>query len=127
MVICFVHGSGVSQEVTLNSKAKIKAKRESNATNSCITTAGEIFADGVMIELVSGSSELRKPNLLLWNGRTATVEPRVQHRGRSYEAPELALSLYRATRLPPRCTNYGSARDLFVAVTDLFELHLDLP
>ena len=80
-----------------------------------------------MIELVSGSSGLNKPNLLLWNGCNATVGTRVQHGAHTYEAPELAPSLYRATRLPPHCTDYGSARDLFVAVTDLFNLHLDLP
>jgi hypothetical protein len=111
----------------LTSRAKTNPKTGSNKTRSCIISAGEIFADGAMIELVSGSSGLNKPNLLLWNGRKATVGTRVQHGGHSYEARELAPSLYRATRLPPRCTNYGSARDLFVAVGDLFRLHLDLP
>jgi hypothetical protein len=80
-----------------------------------------------MIELVSGFSGRHKPDFLLWNGCKATVGPSVQHRGHNYEAPELAPSLYRATRLPARCAKYGSARGLFVAVTDLFKLHLHLP
>jgi hypothetical protein len=111
----------------LKSKAKTNPKRASHAKRSCIISAGEILADGAMIELVSGSSGLNNPNLLLWNGCNATVGTRIQHGAHTYEAPELAPSLYRATRLPPHCTDYGSARDLFVAVSDLFNLHLDLP
>ena len=111
----------------MNSKAKIKAKRESNTTNTCINTVGEIFADGTMIELVSSSSALNKPDLLLWNGRKALVGPRIEHDGCTYEATELAPSLYRATRLPSRHADYGSARSLFVALADLFRHHLDLP
>lgn len=125
--MCFVHSPRASQEVILNGKTKIKAKRESNATNSCINTAGEIFADGAMIELISGSSGLRKPSLLLWNGREANVGPSVEHGGCIYEAPALAPSLYLATRFPSGCQDYSSARNLFVTITDLFKRHLYLP
>jgi len=111
----------------LNTKARTNAKNVSNAADSCIISAGEIFADGAMLELISGSSALYKPDVLLWNGRKATVGPRVEHDGCIYEAPELAPSLYRATRLPSRCTSYDSARSLFAAVTDLFKRHFDLP
>jgi hypothetical protein len=111
----------------LNTKAKPNAKSAPNATKNCIICAGEIFGDGAMIELVSGSSEPNKPDLLLWNGSKAIVRPRVEHGGCIYEAPELPPSLYRATRFPSRCSDYGSARDLFAAITDLFKQHLDLP
>jgi len=106
---------------------KPNAKSAPNATKSCIICAGEILGDGAMIELVSGSSESSKPDVLLWNGSNATVAPRVEHDGRIYEAPELPPSLYRATRFPSRCSDYGSARGLFAAITDLFKRHLDLP
>ena len=111
----------------MNTKVKTNAKSESNTAGSCIISAGEILANGAMIELVSGSRGLNKPDLLLWNGRKAISGPRVEHCGCIYEAPELAPSLYRATRLPSRCTNYGSARSLFAAITDLFKRHFDLP
>ena len=111
----------------MNTRAKPNAKSASNTTKSCIISAGEIFADGAMIELVSGSSGPNKPDLLLWNGSKATVGPRVEHGGCIYESPELPSSLYRATRFPSRCSDYGSARDLFAAITDLFKHHLDLP
>lgn len=110
----------------MNTKAYPKVKGGSNATKRIIT-AGEIFADGTMIELVSGSSGLDKPDFLRWNGKKATVGTHIKHGGRTYEVPELDPSLYRATRFPSRCDDYDSARDLFAAIVDLFKHHLDLP
>ena len=110
----------------MNTKAYPKVKGGSNATKRIIT-AGEIFADGTMIELVSGSSGLHKPDFLRWSGKKATVGTHIKHGGRTYEAPELDPSLYRATRFPSRCDDYDSARDLFAAIVDLFKHHLDLP
>jgi len=124
--VSFGHNRGANEEAALNTKANVKVKRRSNAIKRIIS-AGEIFADGTMIELVSGSSGFNKPDFLLWNGRKTTVGPRVEHGGCIYEVPELASSLYRATRLPSRCTKYGSARSLFAAIADLFKHHLDLP
>lgn len=109
------------------SKLSYSYVNESGGQVSCIISAGEIFADGAIIELVSGSSAANKPDLLLWNGRTARVGPRIEHGGRTFEAPELVPSLYRAMRLPSKCTDYGSARGLFAGITDLFKHHLDLP
>jgi hypothetical protein len=97
------------------------------ATKSFIISAGEVFADGAMIDLVSSSSGTNKPELLLWNGSKATVGPSVEHGGCVYEAPELPQSLYRATRFPSHCQNYGPARDLFDLINDLFKHHLDFP
>ena len=85
----------------MSNRARTNATSESKA-NSIIST-GEIFPDGGMIELVSSSTGVNKPNLLLWNGRKATVGPRVTNSGgRIYEAAELtfSLSLLRAMRLP---------------------------
>ncbi len=95
----------------------------SNETETFFS-AGESFADGVMIELIAGSS---KPNLLLWKGLKAKVGPRVEHGGCTYEAPELDPILWRAMRLPAGCRDYGSARALFDGIRDLFQRHLGLP
>ena len=119
--------AAAQKEVALNTTAKPNAKSGSNATNRCIISAGESLADGAMIDLVSGSSGLNKPDLLLWHGSKSTVGPRVKHGGCIYEAPELPPSLYRATRFPSRCHDYGSARGLFDLINDLFKHHLDLP
>ena len=124
--VSFVHSRRANEEVALNIKANPEVKGRSNATKRIIS-AGEICADGAMIELVSGSSALNKPDLLLWNGRKAFVGPRIEHGGRTFEATELAPSLYWAMRLPSKCTDYGSARGLFAGISDLFKHHLDLP
>jgi hypothetical protein len=116
----------VNEEVALNTKANPKVKGESNAPKRTIS-AGEIFADGTMIELVSGSSGLDKPDFLLWDGKKASVGTHIKHGGRTYEVPELGPSLYRATRFPSRCDDYDSARDLFAAIADLFMQRIDLP
>ena len=104
-------------------------KREDVSAGAANTThtffsAGESFADGWMIELISGSS---KPNLLLWNGRKANVGARVEHGDCTYEAPDLDPILWRAMRLPARCCDYGSARALFDGIRELFQRHLGLP
>ncbi len=119
-------GRCANQEVALNTKANPEVKGGSNATKRIIS-AGEIFADGTMIELVAGSSGLDKPDFLLWDGKKATVGTHIKHGGRTYEVPELGPSLYRATRFPSRCDDYDSARDLFAAIADLFVQRLDLP
>jgi hypothetical protein len=115
------------ERIALKTKAKPNEESGSNATNSCIISGGEIFADGAMIELVSGSSGLDKPDLLLWNGSKAIVGPRLEHGGCTYEAPELDRILWRAMRLPAGCCAYGSARALFNSIRDSSQRHLGLP
>jgi len=80
-----------------------------------------------MIELVSGSSQLDKPNLLIWNGFKANVGLRVKHDGCTYEGPELDPTLRRVMRLPAGCCDYGSPRALFDSIRDLFQRHLGVP
>jgi len=45
------------------------------ANKNHIISTGETFADGAMIELVSGSSGLNKPALLLWTGNQGRLAP----------------------------------------------------
>ena len=108
-------------------KIIVNAKCGSNATNSCTISAGEIFADGAMIELVASSTVPSRPKLLLWNGKKAIIGARVKHGGCTYEAPELPPSLCGATCVPSQCSDYGSARGLLAAITALFTHYLDLP
>ena len=110
--------------VSLDVNNSNKLRSASMATRSCITT-GESFPDGAMIELVSGPSRPNQPDLLLWSKGKATVAPRVAHNGNTYEAPLLDPILYRAVRLPAGISDYGAARKLFVAITELFKRHLN--
>ena len=115
------------KESVLRKTGRESANVRSRAERSNVKTAGEIFADGTLIELVQSSSVPNKPNLLLWNGTEATIAPRVQYAGRNYEAPELDASVGSATRLPSGCCDYGSIRELFTAIAGLFTRHLHLP
>jgi hypothetical protein len=111
----------------VNTKTRTNPKNASSATDSRIITAGKIFVDGTMIELVAAPPGQQRPNLLLWNGRKATVGPRVKHGDRIYEAPVLDPTLSAGMRLPTCCCDYGSARNLFAGIRDLFQRHLGLP
>ena len=115
------------RELVLSDAVRGSARARSSAKGSTVKTAGEIFPDGALIELVSGSSAPNKPDLLLWNEAKAIIAPRVEHDGRIYEAAELPASVYSATWLPSGCCNYGSARELCTAIASLFTGHLGLP
>ena len=113
--------------IALKNTERESASERSRAKRSNVKTAGEIFGDGTLIELVSGSSVPNKPDLLLWNGTKATIAPRVQYAGRNYEATELIASVGNATRLPSGCSDYGSVRELCTKIASLFTRHLGLP
>jgi len=115
------------RESVLRKTARERANVRSRTERSNVKTAGEMFADGTLIELVQRASVPNKPNLLLWNGTEATIAPRVQYAGRSYEATELIASVGSATRLPSGCCDYASVRELFTAIASLFTRHLGLP
>src|SRR5207244_2933112 len=115
------------KESVLRKTARERANVRSRAERSKVKTAGEIFTDGTLIELVQSSSVSNKPNLLLWNGTEATIASRVQYEGRNFEAPELNPSVCKATRLPSGCCDYGSVRELLTAIAGLFTRLLHLP
>ena len=94
--------------------------------NAPLTTTGEVFPDGAIIELVSGPPGTNKPNLLLWNGSEGTIASQLKHAERTYEASEIAPSLYRALRLPAKYSEYGSVENLFSGIAELFNNHLGL-
>lgn len=98
----------------------------SDASERCTITAGEIFPDGSMIELVAAAHGFTKPHLLFWNEKKAIVGNRIKHGSHCYEGPELDGALYRAMRLPHGCGKYNSARALFDSIRELFERHLGL-
>lgn len=100
-----------------------------NGTNDkslSITSAGEVFDDGALIELVSGSSTSTNPDLLLWNNNKVTIGSSVKKDGRIYRAPKLRQDFYRAIRLPASSSGYASARKLFEALDAEFKHRLDL-
>ncbi len=91
----------------------------------CIATAGESFPSA-MIDLVGAPSNSCGPNLLLWNGSSAIVAPRIRY-GRSwYEPIALEPTVIRTVPWPKCPTKYGSTRDLFDRVLGLITQHVEI-
>ena len=98
------------------------SKRQS-PKDQVVVTSGEIFPDGKVIDLVA-SADVRRPRLLFWDGKRASVAPRIQHGGIVYEAPELHPSIGRAIRFPSGARPCSSTSELFAEVADLLERYL---
>jgi hypothetical protein len=99
----------------------------SRAEKKDLSTAGEIFRDGSLIELVmSGSANNNELALLSWNGKKAVVAPEVEHGGYRYEPIQLHCSLRQAVRFPNGAASYGTTRQLFAEIAGLFERYIGL-
>jgi hypothetical protein len=82
-----------------------------------IATIGEIFADGSLIELISG--EDGNPQLMLCDETKETVGPIVEFGGRWYEPATISGSILRELMLPTRCCPHGTTRDLLTELREL--------
>lgn len=93
------------------------------AAAKCIATAGESFPDAT-IDLVADPSDSYRLNLLLWDGSSATVAPRIECS--SYEPIALEPSLVHAVQWPKCPIQYGSTRNLFDRVLSLITQHIEI-
>ena len=66
-----------------------------------IATAGEVFTDGAMIDLIGGVHPAH-PELMLWDGSTEVIGPVVAYRGRRYAPALIESSILRELTLPTR-------------------------
>ena len=83
-----------------------------------IGTAGEVFADGAMIELVGGTHPAH-PQLMLWDGSTETVGPVVEYDGQLYAPALTESSILRELMLPTRCCPHGTTREFLIEICKL--------
>lgn len=94
---------------------------------SQIETAGEVFPDGTLIELVRSEEDGGGLALLTWNGADGTVGPRAEHQGRIYIPRSCDPSLLHALPLPTHCGPFDSTAKLFAEIKELFDQYGDLP
>ena len=92
--------------------------------NSVISTAGEIFSDGAIIELLRDVANPENLKLVLSQEGALDLNPKVSHAGRAYEPMRLNRSVSKAVRLPTRVAAPETARKLFTAVHSLLSGHL---
>jgi hypothetical protein len=95
---------------------KTNGKTTTAATaDNGITTGGEVFADGLMIELIGGA-HLGNPPLMLWDSSTELMAPALEYNGQRYEPAEIERSVLQQLMLPTRCSPHGTTRE-FLAET----------
>jgi len=82
-----------------------------------IVTTGEIFADGSLIELISG--EDGNTQLMLCNGAKKAVGTIVEFDGRRYQSAPINASVLREVMLPTRCSPHGTTRELLTELREL--------
>ncbi len=85
-----------------------------------IATAGEVFTDGVMIELIAGVNP-EHPQLMLWDGSTEITGTVVEYRGQQYEPAKIEASILRQLTLPARCCPHGSTREFLTEICNLMK------
>ena len=88
------------------------------AVGSPIATAGEVFADGAMIELI-GDERSAHPQLMLWDGSKEIIGPVVEHDGKLYEPAEIGSSILQQLMLPTRCYPHGTTREFLTEICNL--------
>ena len=95
------------------------------AAEKCIATAGEFFPNAT-IDLVANPSDSYSLNLLLWDGSSGTVAPRIQYDRSAYEPIALEPSLVHAMQLPKCPLQYGSTRNLFDRMLRVITQHVEI-
>lgn len=96
------------------------------ALAKCVATAGEDFSDA-MIELVADPSDPSGLRLLLWNGTSARIAPRIKYGRRTYEPVALDPTVVRGVQWPTRSSDCGRTRELFNRILNLVTKNVGIP
>lgn len=99
----------------------LQSERENS---SAIPTAGEIFPDGAVIELLRDPASPEGLTLVRCHEGILDMKPHVSHAGRIYEPIRVNRSVLNAVRLPTRVAAPEPTRDLFTAVHKLLSSRL---
>src|ERR1700722_14794904 len=89
-----------------------------------ILTAGRVFSDGSMIDLMIEDPCNDETKLLIWDGTSARVAEHAEFGGRVYIPENPSSAGIGAMRLPTQVEPFGSTQQLFDDVRQLLtELH----
>jgi hypothetical protein len=81
-------------------------------------TYGEVFADGVMIELIRGAHGGNSA-LQLWDGAKEIVGAKVEHDGQQYESAPINASVAQELILPSHSCPHGSTQEFLTETCSL--------
>jgi len=102
------------------------ANRPLQAYPRILTSVGETFADGSVLELVTSATPGRLA-LLFRRAGQKQVAAQIEHSGCLYRPPNLVEEMIRAMRIPHDAKPYGSIGKLLHRIREIFELHAGLP
>jgi hypothetical protein len=91
---------------------------------AAIPTAGEIFSDGTVLDLLRDPARPEKLSLVRCQCGVLDFEPNVSHAGRMYEAIRVDWCVAKAIRFPTRVAPPESTKKLFMAMHDLLTRRL---
>ena len=96
------------------------------AKRRLVTTVGEIFADGSVLELVTSASSGRLVLLFHSAGRQK-IASQIEHSGRIYQPPDIDEGMAPAIRFPHDAKSYVSIGRLLRRISEFFERYAGLP
>lgn len=96
------------------------------AKRRLVTTVGESFADGSVLELVTSASSGRLV-LLFHSAGKQEIASQIEHSGLTYQPPDMDEGMAQAIRFPHGAKSYGSTSKLLCRLRKLFERHAGLP
>lgn len=91
-----------------------------------IETLGDVFADGCFLEVVHDPTDRDGFNLLLFDGETAQIAPRVEHENQIYVARAIDPGIARELHLPAEFRPNESAPQLAADIVYLVEKYCGL-
>ena len=105
----------------------MSSKKYKTVRENAVPTAGEIFNNDVIVEIIRAEGRNGSLRLLTWNGRQATAVDRVTVSDVTYVPLALNPTVGRALLLPSGAIVYGSTRQLFQELSRLVSRVTRLP
>ena len=106
--------------------ARATRKRQECQEKKAKPTAGAVFADGSMLELVRDSADPTRPALLRFHGKQTTIAREIEHEHARYVPVDIDSTLFRQLHLPAKSMPYGSTPELFDQIHGLITRRSDL-
>lgn len=98
-----------------------------NALNGPIATAGEVFPDGAILDLVR-NQESKSLELLVWRNEKARCGGQFEHRGKAYTPVAVDPTILGALQFPTSCATIGMpTSELFNDICQELDRYTDLP
>jgi hypothetical protein len=98
---------------------KLKSVGLSPDIQMFVETAGEIFSDGVVLDLMHGAKPSEQPQLIVCDGEGSRVVSQYDRNGAIYVPIAIHPTVASAVRFPSGVISYGSTRELFAELVRL--------